>query len=288
MILLGPGNLGEATVDPVVASKLMAPNGAMDSKLLLEKTAAQLGAVSWHFYGGVSPRCGGGSGLSSPEAALSNEWLDRTLIEYDAISGLRDRLAPGKPLWLTETSQAACGGSPWASGFRDSFRYLNQLGVLAQKGVQVIMHNTLSASDYGLIDQQTLEPRPNYWAAILWHKVMGSIVLEAPQAGISATRIFAHCLPAMNGGVGILVLNPGDAALPIAVGGTGKLWIMQADDLDRGPVTVGGIQPSLSRDGSINGLRSENFREKFLLPARSIAIAAIRNADNDNCQTRIR
>jgi len=26
------------------------------------------------------------------------------------------------------------------------------------------MHNTLAASDYGLLDEKTLMPRPNYWA----------------------------------------------------------------------------------------------------------------------------
>jgi hypothetical protein len=43
------------------------------------------------------------------------------------------------------------------------------MGRLAQRGVSVIFHNTLAASDYGLIDQQTLEPRPDYWAALLHH-----------------------------------------------------------------------------------------------------------------------
>ena len=40
-------------------------------------------------------------------------------------------------------------GDPLAGQFVDTFRYLNQLGSLAQRGVRSIMHNTLASSDYG-------------------------------------------------------------------------------------------------------------------------------------------
>ena len=63
--------------------------------------------------------------------------------------------------------------------FLDTFRYLDQLGRLAKGGVQVVMHNTLAASDYGLLDERTLEPRPNYWGALLWRRLMGRAVLDA-------------------------------------------------------------------------------------------------------------
>ena len=76
-------------------------------------------------------------------------------------------------MWLTETGETACGGDPWASTDLDTFRYIDQLGQMAQRGVQVVMHNTLAASDYALIDEKTLVPRPDYWAALLWHNTMG-------------------------------------------------------------------------------------------------------------------
>src|SRR4051812_46261418 len=60
------------------------------------------------------------------------------------------RFEPGKDLCITETADAACGGNPWASTFLDTFRYLIGHASLAQRGVKVIMHNTLAASDYGL------------------------------------------------------------------------------------------------------------------------------------------
>jgi hypothetical protein len=92
-------------------------------------------------------------GQTTPEAALSEAWLastDRTLAFYQS---LRDEFAPDKPMWLTETAETACGGNPWASTFLDTFRYLDQLGRLAKAGVQMVAHNTLAASDYGLLDE---------------------------------------------------------------------------------------------------------------------------------------
>jgi hypothetical protein len=76
---------------------------------------------------------------------------------------MRDRFQPGKPAWITETADAACGGNPWAATFLDSFRFLDQLARLAKHGVQAVFHNTLAASEYGLLDQGTFAPRPNYW-----------------------------------------------------------------------------------------------------------------------------
>lgn len=275
MRLLGPGNLGEATVDPQVAAILMAPNGVMATDRLLEQTGSQVDAVSWHYYGGVSPRCGGGSGLASAAAALSDPWLDLTLTEYAAIAAARDRHAPGKRLWLTETAQAACGGSPWAAGFRDTFRYLNQLGALAQRGVQTVMHNTLAASEYGLLEPETLIPRPNYWAAVLWRRTMGRVVLEIEAPKGSGLRLYAHCLPTMSGGVGVLALNPGDTRKTLNFGLKGVHWIMTADELDQGPVSINGGTPFARANGKLIGLDGARFSQSFDIPAQAIAFAAL-------------
>ncbi|MGH3643333.1 MAG: hypothetical protein ACRDUX_30425, partial [Mycobacterium sp.] len=45
--------------------------------------------------------------------------------------------------------------------------------------VQVVMHNTLAASDYALLNENDFTPKPNYWAALLWHRFMGSTVLDS-------------------------------------------------------------------------------------------------------------
>jgi heparanase len=188
LMILGPGTTGETAI----ASDLLAASGP------------GVDALSYHYYGMLSERC---RGSSSPEAALSEDWLsrtDRTLAFYQA---LRDRFEPGKPIWLTETADAACGGNRWAATFLDTFRYLDQLGRLARAGVQVVMHNTLAASDYGLLDERALQPRPNYWGALLWRQLMGTAVLDAGVPSKSGLHVYAHCQRGTTGGVVLLVIN---------------------------------------------------------------------------------
>jgi hypothetical protein len=179
MVFLGPGSVGEGV--PLGNALTAGSMPFLKSEDLLAAAGPAFDAFSYHFYGAVSNRCAsnGQGATTTPGAALSADWLSRTDTVEAFYQGLRDRFEPGKPLWVTETADAACGGNPWASTFLDSFRYLNQLGSLAKRGVQVVIHNTLASSDYGLLDENSFNPRPNYWAALLWRKLMGTVVLNA-------------------------------------------------------------------------------------------------------------
>lgn len=187
IMVLGPGLSGEVATAPDFAAA----------------TKPGIDVFSYHHYDLLSERC---SGHAHPETALSEERLARTDRALAFQRALRDRFAPGKPIWLTETAEAACGGDQYAATFRDTFRYLDQLGRLAKAGVQVVMHNTLAASDYGLLDEATLTPRPNYWGALLWRKLMGSTVLNA-SVRESSLHVYAHCLRDVDGGVAVLAIN---------------------------------------------------------------------------------
>ena len=189
MLVLGPGTVGEA---------------ASASDLLVASGHGGLDGISYHHYGALSERC---SGTSTPEQALSEEWLSRTDQTLAFYRSLRDKFEPGKPIWLTETAEAACGGNRWDATFVDTFRYLDQLGRLAKAGVQVVMHNTLAASDYGLLNERTLAPTPSYWGALLWRLLMGSVVLDPDVPVQAGLHVYAHCLRGTPGGVSLLILN---------------------------------------------------------------------------------
>src|SRR5437764_8672229 len=188
MMILGPGTVGETTV----ASSLLAAS------------TPDLDALSYHYYAALSARCGG---KLTPETALSERWLSGTDRVLNFYRTLRDEFEPGRPIWLTETADAACGGNPSAATFLDTFRYLDQLGRLAKAGVQVVMHNTLTGSDYGLLDETTLAPRPNYWGALLWRRLMGNGVLDAGVPIEPGLHTYAHCLRGTPGGVALLLIN---------------------------------------------------------------------------------
>src|SRR6185312_543640 len=202
---------------------------------------------SYHHYGATSKRCAtAGMPGTTAEAALSEEWLARTDQTLAFYRKLRDEHEPGKPFWVTETADAACGGNPWASTFLDTFRYLDQLGRLAKQQVRVVVHNTLAASDYGLLDQRDFSPRPNYWAALLWRTLMGSIVLESGVPIGLGLHVYAHCMRGVPGGVVILAIN-NDKAEDRIVGlnTVGLRYTLSAERLQSRSVKLNGTQLQL-------------------------------------------
>jgi Glycosyl hydrolase family 79, N-terminal domain len=228
MMILGPGAAG----DTDAVSNLLAASGP------------GVDAFSYHHYGMLSERCGGNG---TPQAALSENWLSRTDNSLAFNRRLRDQFEPGKPVWLTETAQAACGGDRWAKTFLDTFRYLDQLGRLAKAGVQVVMHNTLAASDYGLLDETTLRPRPNYWGARLWRQLMGAGVLDAGVPVQPGLHVYAHCQRAIQGGVTLLVINNDrDVPQQLTIAQSTQRYTLDAVDLGDGTVRLNGATLALA------------------------------------------
>lgn len=205
MILLGPGS---ATETP--APWGMPPHipGSIATDALLAASGPGIDAFSYHHYGAASQRCASARlPQTGIDQALSEEWLARTSATHAYYAALRDVHAPGKPIWLTEGADAACGGNPWSGRFVDSFRYLDQLGRLARVGVQVAMHNTLAASDYALLEPADLTPKANYWAALLWRRLMGATVLDSGVPLREGAHVYAHCASGGRGAVALLVIN---------------------------------------------------------------------------------
>lgn len=284
MKIMGVGGVGEAGLlkdIPVPADM----GGHVSSEDMMRPNPGSLDVVSYHFYGSVSQRCEGlGIGTASKPDALTAQWLDLTIRDYRYYAALRDRFEPGKPIWNTETAQAACGGSPWASTFLDTFRYLNQNAALAQQGVEVVMHNTLAASDYALIDRDTMTPRPNYWAAVLWKRTMGSTVLASPASPSPALRFYAQCLPGKPGGVTVMALNTGEAAQAFRLGGKGLGWTMTGQPLDTRNVLINGKAPAVAGDYALTGLEGVPVAGKVTLPGHAIGFYAMPGAANPACR----
>ncbi len=282
MIILGPGGVGEGSA---LAPAMM---HLVKTEDILAATGPAFDAYSYHSYGGVSSRCArmGASASTTSDAALSEEWLARGAQIEAYYAGIRDRLLPGKPIWLTETAQVACGGDRWASTFIDSFRYLNQLGSLAMRGVQVHMHNTLAASDYGLLDQKTFEPRPNYWAAVLWRRLMGTTVLDPGPSPAVSLHLFAQCLRSKPGGVTLLAINADrGASQTLAVPTVAETYTLTAQDLLSSKVELNGNELKLGAGDALpqmNG-KAAHAGQITLAPA-SITFIAFPRAQNASCQ----
>lgn len=249
LAILGPGSVGETDGAWGVRD---AP-GMLPTRDLLAASGRGVDAFSYHHYGALSRRCAGlGLLQTAPEDALSEAWLARTDETLSFYRRLRDEFEPGAPLWLTETADAACGGNPWASTFADTFRSLDQLGRLARQGVQVVAHNTLAASDYGLLDERTLAPRPSYWGALLWRRLMGAEVLDPGVPHREGLHVYAHALRGARRGIALLVINnarTAEAALRIAA--ASERFTLSSPDLLGRRVLLNGVELLARADGAL-------------------------------------
>ncbi|MDR3530866.1 MAG: hypothetical protein P4L90_09970 [Rhodopila sp.] len=282
MQIVGPGSVGEGVaVVPASVPKLKTED------LLSASPRPVFGVFSYHFYGAASMRCAsmGAEMMTSEAAALSNDWLSRTDKVFAFYKALRDRFEPGRPIWVTETADAACGGNPWAPTFLDSFRYLDQLGRLARHGVKAVFHNTLASSEYGLIDQATMVPRPNYWAALLWRQLMGTTVLNAESSNADL-RLYAHCMRGRPGGVTVLAINTSRtqaASLDLPSASTG--YTLTARQLSDRTVQLNGQDLAVAANGDVPTLGGEPVPAgaRELGPA-SITFLTFPDAPNKSCR----
>ncbi|MGO9266709.1 MAG: hypothetical protein ACLQBA_17820 [Candidatus Binataceae bacterium] len=284
MLILGPGSVGE-TVGPWGLAYGSLP--VLKTGDLLAATASPVDAFSYHHYGASSQRCATfGMPGTTAAAALSEEWLARTEQTLAFYRKMRDEFEPGKPFWVTETADAACGGNPWAASFLDSFRYLDQLGRLAKQNVLVIMHNTLASSDYGLLNEQDLTPRPNYWSALLWRKLMGATVLESGVPIQAGMHIYAHCLRGNAGGVAVLVLNTDKKrSRRLSVPLTSKRFTLSTHELEGGSVALNGAELRLGAHDRLPALRGLAIAAGTVtLSPATINFFAVREAHNPNCR----
>ncbi|MBZ6079100.1 hypothetical protein [Microvirga puerhi] len=285
MIVLGPGSVGETTGNWGVISSYDSAQVLKTRDLLVASQSAPVDAFSYHHYGAVSLRCAPAS-QTTQEAALTEDWLGRTDQTLAFYRTLRNRFEPGKPFWLTETADAACGGNPWAGTFLDTFRYLDQLGRLAKQEVRVVAHNTLVASDYGLLNDKTLEPKPNYWAALLWRRLMGSTVLETEVPIQEGFHIYAHCLRGTPGGVAVLAINnsrtkPSAVEIPKAAEG----YTLTAPQLESASLRLNGQKVKLGVQDELPDLQARRLSAgRVEIAPASITFLAVPEAGNPSCR----
>lgn len=282
---LGPGSAAEGL-------PLAPPGTAMPIRFrivstpeLMAATGPVYDAFSYHFYPSPSGRCLGPNATKQDEV-LTPAWFQRNLTVYDFYAKNRDTFMPGKNMWLTETGEASCGGDPWASQFADTFRYVNQLGSLAQRGVKTVMQNTLAASDYAFLNSQTLDPRPNYWAAVLWKRTMGTRVLDPGVPATPTLYVYAHCMRDTPGGVTVVALNTSkDRAQTITLPTTAESYRVTSPDLFSSTTLLNGQELKAGANGALPSMQGAAVKQGAgTLPPLSITFFTMPAAKNAACQ----
>ena len=176
---------------------------------LMEGCTEKLDVFSYHYYNGISER------LESvmPDAhwpadmAVSEPYLAMAGRCARVFAPYRDKYVPGGEMWVTESGDAGGGGNTWGSTYMDVLRTLNELGDFASVTDGVIFHNTLASSDYGFLKHGTFEPRPNYFAVLLWQQLMGSTVYDSKIAIQEGAHVFCHSRKDGKDGCVYLVIN---------------------------------------------------------------------------------
>ena len=161
----------------------------------LEKAGDMLDLVTWHYYPQQSRRGAFASRRATPSRLLDPRYLDEAAYWADKIAEVRHRYASNKPLWLGETGNAQFGGEPGVSDvYIGGLWWLDQLGLMARHAHDVVVRQSLTGMNYGLIDEDGLVPRPDYWNSLLWKRLMGRRVYEPQIDGenVARLRVYAH------------------------------------------------------------------------------------------------
>ena len=270
--LIGPGSFyNNAGSETPYANQAFGPL----ARQVLPAAGGIYDVLTFHEYPATSARCSGaGSGV--PPDPLAPAYLDGVLRADQSLQTLGRTYDPKAPSWDTEGASASCGGQQgYSNRFEATFWYLNALGLLAQHGLAVFIRQTLSGSDYGLIDDATLQPNPDYWAALLWHRLMGTSILR-PQLWHAPARLRVCAACRRDGsGTTLLALNldrSHPATLTLAHSqAPAQLYLVTAPALLGRRVLLNGRPLQTASNGAVPALAAKSARSTVKLPPISYA-----------------
>ena len=176
---------------------------------LMRGSQVALDVFSYHCYNGVSERIASVMPDAHWDAsqALSDDYLAMAGNCARSFVPVRDKYVPGGQIWVTESADAGGGGNTWGSTYLDVPRTLNELGEFATITDGVIFHNTLASSDYGFLRHSTFEPRPNYFAVLLWQQLMGNTVYVSKIPTAEGAHVFCHSRKDGKDGCVYMIIN---------------------------------------------------------------------------------
>ncbi|MDI2099628.1 hypothetical protein [Ruicaihuangia caeni] len=190
----------------------------------------------------------------------------------------------GADLETMQTPPIGDAGLESAEELLDPIAYVDRLGALARSGVSIAAHHALATHDApmqaSLIDERDHSPRPAYWAALLWRRLMGTAVLDSGLHTIDRLHIYAHALRGLPEGVAALIVNTSPTitrrlAVPIDC----VRYTLRADASEGGALRLNGRLLSVSSEGSLPRLTGlPTRRGPLTFTPRSITFLACPDA----------
>ena len=116
---------------------------------------------------------------ASLQSAISVKTLNKADRWAEQLEKQRSRYAPHAALWLGETAMVSCGGAVGVTNtFASSLWFLDELARRAVQGHAGVFRQVFVGGDYALINETDLQPRPDYWGALLFALVMRGDSIE--------------------------------------------------------------------------------------------------------------
>lgn len=263
-LLVGPCTTGDPTATGPESKGFGAGIASMTktctTEELLAGTQIPLDVFSYHYYNGVSERIAGvmPSAHWPGQLAHSDAYLAVAPDCARAHTALRDKFVPGGPMWVTESGDAGGGGDTWASTYLDVLRTLNELGSYGTITDGVIFHNTLASSDYGFLEHGTFLPRPNYFAVLLWNRLMGSAVYDCKNLNRENAHVYCHSR--RDGAIGVVYLiinNSLTDAIGVTIPKEAMRYTLHAQTMRSSTVLLNGKELAISGSRNIPDLTPE-------------------------------
>ncbi|GAB2209460.1 hypothetical protein Droror1_Dr00026676 [Drosera rotundifolia] len=185
---------------------ILAPGGFYDqqwyTKLLQVTGPGVVNAMTHHIY-----NLGAGNNPNLMSKIMDPNYLSSIKSTFYSLYSSIRKTGPWSSAWVGESGGAYNNGGHLVSNtFVDSFWYLDQLGLSATYHTKVYCRQTLIGGNYGLLDTATFVPNPDYYSALLWHRLMGKTVLSVSSDASPYLRSYAHCSKG-RAGVTLLLIN---------------------------------------------------------------------------------
>lgn len=184
---------------------IVAPGGFFDAnwfKEFLDKTSKSLDVLTHHIYD-----LGPGVDTHLVEKILDPSYLDGEANTFRSLHDTLKSSASSAVSWVGEAGGAYNSGRNLVSNsFVYSFWYSDQLGMSAAFDTKTYCRQSLIGGNYGLLDAANYVPNPDYYSALLWHRLMGRSVLSTSFFGTKKIRAYAHCAK-QSKGIMVLLIN---------------------------------------------------------------------------------
>ncbi|KAD2394313.1 hypothetical protein E3N88_41290 [Mikania micrantha] len=185
--------------------RIIAPGGFFDAnwfKEFIAKTPETVDIITHHIY-----NLGPGVDQYLVEKILDPSYLDGEADTFKQLENILKTSITSASAWVGEAGGAYNSGhNRVTNAFVFSFWYLDQLGMSSVYDTKTYCRQTLIGGNYGLLNTTTFEPNPDYYSALLWHRLMGRKVLSTNFTGTSKIRSYAHCAKDSKG-ITLLLIN---------------------------------------------------------------------------------